>query len=314
MTFASDLDLRRAALLLGCLLCGWCLSRLLTRIRLRPRREADVQRFLSPYRATEPGAAETARRLLQVDPEYVILASLRIVPPRMGLRHLRLLGGGLPVLALAAARMPLLPALMAGLLGYVITDAWLKGRWQKYRAALEAELPTFVSRLGAMLLLNESLTACLDEALDTLPPETSALRVWMSGYVRGLRREGREFLDHAREQANRISPALALLVFQLGRVAETGGAGFAQAFAAAAEEMQSILEVRAAAAAKAEGARSAIAMLLAIMGLVLAIMSASSDMREGFRGIAAQSVLMGALGVMAFGYAFLTGMIADVLE
>ncbi len=302
------------ALLLGCLACGYCVRYLLGRLKWRRHRGAAVQAYLAPFRLGEHGAGATARKLLQVDPDYVILASLRLTAFRIRLQHLRVLGGLLPVLGLLAARFPLLPALVAGVLGFVVTDAWLKGRWQKFRSSVETELPTFVSRLGAMLLLNESLTACLDEVLETLPPESSPLRVWMDGYLQGVRAEGKDFLDHARVQANRISPALALVVFQLGRVVETGGVGFAQAFAASAEEMQAILEVRAVAAAKAEGARNAITMLLVIMGLVIALMAAAPDMRAGFRDVTAQAILTGALGAMAFGYYFLTGMIADVLE
>lgn len=302
------------ALLLGCLLCGHCLRYWLGRIRWRRHRGAAVQAYLAPFRPAAHGSGATAHKLLQVDPDYVILSSLRITSPRIRLQHLRVMGGLVPVLGLLAARFPLLPSLVAGVLGLVVLDAWLKGRWQNFRSRVEAELPTFVSRLGAMLLLNESLTACLDEVLETLPPESSPLRVWMDGYLQGVRQEGKDFLDHARAQANRISPSLALVVFQLGRVVETGGVGFAQAFAASAEEMQTILEVRAVAAAKAEGARNSIAILLAIMGLVIALMAASPDMREGFRDATAQTILMAALGAMAFGYYFLTGMIADALE
>ena len=308
------LDLQIWALLLGCLLSGYCLQLLLSRIRWRRHRGDAVRAYLTPFRPPEKGAGAAARKLLQVDPDYVILSSLHITSPRVQLQHLRVLGGLVPVLGLLAARFPLLPSLVVGVLGFVVMDAWLKGRWQKFRASVEAELPTFVSRLGAMLLLNESLTACLDEVLETLPPESSPLRVWMDGYLQGIRQEGKDFLDHAREQANRISPSLALVVFQLGRVVETGGVGFAHAFASSAEEMQTILEVRAVAAAKAEGARNSIAILLAIMGVVIALMAASPGMREGFLDVTAQTILMAALGTMAFGYYFLTGMIADALE
>lgn len=311
---AFGLNYQIWALLLGCLLCGYCLRFLLGKLRWQRHRGSAVQAYLAPFRPAEQKAGAAARRLLQVDPDYVILSSLRISSPRVRLQHLRVAGGLVPVLGLMLARFPLLPSLVAGVLGFVVADAWLKGRWQKFRSSLEAELPTFVSRLGAMLLLNESLTACLDEVLETLPPETSTLRVWMEGYLQGVRQEGKDFLDHAREQANRISPSLALVVFQLGRVVETGGVGFARAFAASAEELQTILEVRAVAAAKAEGARNSIAILLVIMGAVIALMATSPGMREGFLNVTAQTILMAALGAMAFGYYFLTGMIADVLE
>ena len=187
------------------------------------------------------------------------------------------------------------------------------GRWHRFQTGIEEELPVFVSRLGAMLLLTESMTACLDEVVDTLDPDSSALRVWMQLYRQGLRHEGRDFLDHARTQALRISPSLALVVFQLGRMAETGGTGFSRAFARSASGLQALLEVRAVAAAKADSARNSIVMLLVIMGIVIALMALSPGLRAGYALPESQFVLVGALGTMAFGYYFLNGMISDVL-
>lgn len=311
-------DWRTAALLPGCILAGVCAAILLQTIRQRAvgarRGRKAIAPFLAPYRQLRDAQVSAAYRQLQVDPDFIILSRLGLTWPRIRLLHLRLAGSALPVLALLLARFPLLPTCMAGVLGYVVTDAWLKGRWHKFRTGIEGELPTFVSRLGAMLLLNESLTACLEEVLDTLSPDSSTLRVWMEGYLQGIRQEGRDFPEHARLQANRISPSLALVVFQMGRVVETGGAGFARAFATSAQELQMILEVRAVAAAKADGTRNSITMLLAIMGLVLALMASSPGMRAGYTSPMAQALLMGALGTMAYGYYFLQGMITDVLD
>lgn len=312
-----DIPLRQGALLLGCLCAGALLASQLMRIRMprrgRRRETEFLNSYLAPYRHLEDAQTTEAQRRISVDPEVIILSSLRISSPRIRLVHLRLAGGALPALGLMALHFPLLPALMGGLLGYVVADSWLKGRWHRFRAGIEEELPVFVNRLGAMLLLNESLTACLEEVVDTLDPESSLLRVWMEIYLQGLRQEGKDFLSHARQQANRISPSLALVVFQLDRVVETGGSGFARAFAQSAQSLQAILEVRAVAASKADGARSAIALLLVVMGVVMAMLAASPGMREGYADPQAQMVLVGALGVMAFGYHFLNGMISDVL-
>ena len=315
-----ELDLPWAThgvLLLGCVCLGLCVALLARRLRWprrRIRREtAHLASYLTPYRRLEEGQTSAARRRISVDPEVIVLSTLGIASPRIRLLHLRLIGSVVPALGFLLGHFPVLPALMAGLLGYVVTDAWLKGRWQKFRSGLEEELPVFVSRLGAMMLLNESLTACLEEVIDTLDPERSKLRLWMQVYLQGLRQEGTDFLEHARVQANRISPSLALVVFQMGRVVETGGSGFARAFAGAAQELQMILEVRAVAAAKAEAARSAIALLLIIMGVVIGLMATSPAMRQGYADPTAQMILMAALGTMALGHYILNGMITDAL-
>ncbi len=304
-------------MLAGCASTGLCLTFLLRCVRW-PRRHlrretARITSYLAPYQSLEESKESGTRRQIRVDPEFIVLSTLRVFPPRTRLIHLRLAGSLIPAFGFMVARFPILPAVMAGLLGFVVTDAWLKGRWQKFRTGVEEELPVFVSRLGAMMLLNESLTACLEEVIDTLDPAESKLRVWMQVYLQGVRQEGRDFLEHAREQANRISPSLALVVFQMGRVVATGGSGFARAFAGSAAELQMILEVRAVAAAKAEAARSGISLLLIIMGVVIGLMATSPAMREGYTDPTAQLILMGALGTMALGHYILNGMITDAL-
>ncbi|MYD90155.1 MAG: hypothetical protein F4Y08_07415 [Caldilineaceae bacterium SB0662_bin_9] len=316
-TLALPFDWRQGALLAGCACAGLAIARLWPHLRWpgsrRQRESARLASWLAPYRGLDDAAGSAVRRHISVDPERIILGSLHIRSPRVRLWHLRLLGSLLPVTALLLARFPVIPALMGGLLGYAVADAWLRGRWHRFQTGIEEELPVFVSRLGAMLLLTESMTACLDEVVDTLDPESSALRVWMQLYQQGLRHEGRDFLAHARTQALRISPSLALVVFQLGRMAETGGTGFARAFARSASGLQALLEVRAVAAAKAESARNSIVMLLVIMGVVIALMALSPGLRAGYALPTSQFVLVGALGTMAFGYYFLNGMISDVL-
>ncbi len=307
----------QSLLLLGCICAGLCVALLTRRLRIpwRTRRTTShLSAYLDSYRRAEVETDAAARRHISIDPEVIVLSTLGIASSRIRLIHIRLLGSLVPALGFLLGRFPLLPACMVGLLGYVVVDAWLKGRWQKFRTGMEEELPVFVSRLGAMMLLNESLTACLAEVLDTLDPNTSKLRLWMQVYLQGLRQEGMEFLDHARVQANRISPSLALVVFQMGRVVETGGAGFARAFAGSAQDLQMILEVRAVAAAKADGARSAIALLLVIMGVVIGLMATSPAMRAGYVDATAQMILMAALGTMALGHYILNGMITDALE
>ncbi len=306
----------RGVLLLGCVGVGLCVTLLAHRIRLplwTRRDTAHLTSYLTPYRRLDEERMSRVRQQISVDPEIIVLSALRITSPRVRLVHFRLLGSLVPVLGFLLGRFPVLPALMAGLLGYVVTDAWLRGHWQRFRSGLEEELPVFVSRLGAMLLLNESLTACLEEVIDTLDPRESRLRLWMQVYLQGLRQEGTDFLEHARDQANRISPSLALVVFQMGRVVETGGSGFARAFAGAAQELQAILEVRAVASAKAEASRSAITLLLIVMGVIIGIMVASPAMRQGYADPTAQLILMVSLATMALGHYILNGMITDAL-
>jgi len=217
------------------------------------------------------------------------------------------------LLILLGVGLPAVPALGGAGLSYILADEFLKGRTHKARLAIEQELPTFVSRLGGMLLVTSSPRLAVEETVNTLI-EGQPLRTWLERLLAGWSAAGEPFLTEAHLEANAISPLLGLTVYQIRRLAETGGAGFTRAFATVAEELSAILEARAVAASKAEGARSAVLTMLAIMAVILGLMLSSPAIRQGYADATAQLVAAGALGVMAFGYAFLNGMIAEALE
>ena len=217
------------------------------------------------------------------------------------------------LLILLGVGLPAVPALGGAGLSYILADEFLKGRTHKARLAIEQELPTFVSRLGGMLLVTSSPRLAVEETVNTLI-EGQPLRTWLERLLAGWSAAGEPFLTEAHLEANTISPLLGLTVYQIRRLAETGGAGFTRAFATVAEELSAILEARAVAASKAEGARSAVLTMLAIMAVILGLMLSSPAIRQGYADATAQLVAAGALGVMAFGYAFLNGMIAEALE
>jgi hypothetical protein len=224
------------------------------------------------------------------------------------------LGAGLGVFtALMLLGMPLVPAIGGAALAYILADEFLRSKARKARLAIERELPTFVSRLGGMLLVTSAPRVAVEEVTATLLPGRP-LRIWMERLLAGWSSQGEPFLANAHLEANRISPLLGLTVYQIRRLAETGGAGFVKAFGTTAEELSAILEARAVAGSKAEAARQAVLTMLAIMAIILGIMLSSPVIRQGYADPTAQLIAAGALAVMAFGYTQLNGMIADALE
>ncbi len=126
--------------------------------------------------------------------------------------------------------------------------------------------------------------------------------------------ESQAFFDDARREAAQLSPSLALVVFQLGRFFETGGAGFARSFTTTAEELSAILEARAVAGSKAESARGAVLTMLAIMGVILFLLLSSPSIRLGFRDPVVQTIAAVSLAAMGAGYALLNSMIDEALD
>ena len=236
------------------------------RVTLLPR----TGRALAAYRVPDVGVRSA--------PD--IFAALGLVKPA----YSRYLYGGVvlgTLVVLLAVGFPLVPALGGAALSYILADEFLRGRQRKARLAIEAELPTFVSRLGGMLLVTSAPRLAVEETVATLI-EGRPLHTWMSRLLAGWSAVGEPFLAEAHLEAGRISPLLGLTVYQIRRLAETGGAGFTRAFATVAEELSAILEARAVAASKAEGARTAVLTMLAIMAGVLGLMLSAPAIRAGY--------------------------------
>jgi len=251
---------------------------------------------------------------IHIEPEAIILASLNLPPDPRWLTAIRLAAGAVPALILLILGYPLIPALGAGGLGAIIAHTWLQGRWRQFCNEVEAALPTFASRLSGSLLVSSAPIAALEETIEGLEPD-DPLRQWMTSFLQGLRRPGRAgFVAQAQRAAERISPSLALVVFEIGRLLETGGAGFTQAFTATAEHLTSILKVRAVARAKAEAARTAVLTMIGIMSFILLLMLSSPQTRRGYDDPTVQIIAAVSLAVMAFGYLLLNNMIDEALE
>jgi hypothetical protein len=251
---------------------------------------------------------------VHIEPETIILASLNLPPDPRWLTAIRLAAGAAPALLLLLLGYPLIPALGAGGLGAIIAHTWLQGRWRRFCNEVEAALPTFASRLSGSLLVSSAPIAALEETIEGLEPN-APLRQWMTAFLQGLRRPGRAgFGAQAQRSAERISPSLALMVFEIGRLLETGGAGFTQAFTATAEHLTSILKVRAVARAKAEAARTAVLTMIGIMGFILLLMLSSPQTRRGYDDPTVQIIAAVSLVVMAFGYLLRNNMIDVALE
>lgn len=251
---------------------------------------------------------------IRLDKNAVITASLGLPATPYTLPGLRLLAGVLPAIGLLILGYPTVLALGAGLLAAILAGTWLQGRWRKFCNQVEQELPTFASRLSGTLLVTASPVAALEDVVSGLGAN-APLRSWMDAFLLGLRAPGRtRFVDRAQQDATAVSVSLALVVFEVGRLLETGGSGFTQAFTSTAEHLTSILRTRAVARAKAESARTAVLTMIGVMGLVMLLMMSTKQARQAYQDPTVQLIALVCLAVMGLGYAFLNHMIDEALE
>ena len=296
---------------LAAALAGWTMMLIARRVDISLSRSPS--RALADYVAYANETDEARDGSHLVDKDTVILLSLGLPVQENLLSIIRLASAGIPAILLMLFGFPVVPAMGGGVLCYVLMDSYLNSRWRKMRVEIESELPTFVSRLAGTLLVTESPIRAISEVTETLSSE-SPLNAWLQRMLSGTRMEGRQFFEQARNEAAIISPSLALVVFQMGRFFETGGAGFTKAFSTTAEELSAILEARAIAGSKAESARQAVLMMLGIMGVIMLLMFSSPNIRQGFQNVTVQVITATAMAAMALGYMILNGMIDEALE
>jgi hypothetical protein len=295
-------------ILVAALLLSMLVAQVVQRVRIQVG--SAPQRALAGYLAADAAPVDA---FAWNDRDAAILLSLGLPPDKRIITALRVAALALPTLLLLLGGMPPVAALGGGALCLVLVHAFLLGRWRKLRIQIEAELPTFVSRLAGTLLVTASPLKALSEVTDTLDAD-SPLRRWLERLRAGVRMESQAFFDDARREAAQLSPSLALVVFQLGRFFETGGAGFARSFTTTAEELSAILEARAVAGSKAESARGAVLTMLAIMGVILFLLLSSPSIRLGFRDPVVQTIAAVSLAAMGAGYALLNSMIDEALD
>ncbi|HEY57629.1 MAG TPA: hypothetical protein G4O04_03670 [Anaerolineae bacterium] len=223
------------------------------------------------------------------------------------------LGAGL-VLTLVGLwlRLPLWIAMGAGgLLGYLGVQGWIEGRWHKVMRGIETEMPTFLRTLGSTVSVTPNVLDALDDTLAALD-ERGPLRAWMERFVQELRLHGRRGFETLHEEAGHISPVLLLAVVEVGRLWETGGAQFADAFRLAAENQARILRARSHAQAEIDGARSTLRVILFTLGGAVYFSIRANPVPFG-TPLGRLSLL--ALGVLvAVGWVLLQSMMNEVLQ
>jgi len=251
--------------------------------------------------------------LSSISKEGVILASLGLPPDPRWLTGVKAGAGLIPALVILLAGWPLVIALGAGGLGYMLVAAWLEGRWSNFQVKIEEDLPTFVAQLAGILQITDSASVALTEVVQSMPQKTP-LRIWMERFTTGVQLYGPVYAERVREKAAEISPSLGLTVFFIGRMSETGGGQFADAFTTVADELSAILEARAVAASKAASAKQNIHMMIGILAFISALLFRSPEIREGFQIPQVQIIAIVALLAMVGGYVYMTGMINEALE
>ncbi len=165
--------------------------------------------------------------------------------------------------------------------GAALVNGFIQGRWERVRQQMEAEIPLFLRNTAGLLQAEDNALDAMQNAIKTLD-EGSWLRAWLEHWLRELQTRGGRVFGEMRAEAQQISGALTLTVFEFERLWETGGGGYARAFQTAAENLSELIAVRAQAQAKAAGALGLAKLIIVTAVFTLGYMMHSPDTRAMF--------------------------------
>jgi len=125
---------------------------------------------------------------------------------------------------------------------------------------------------------------------------------------------GKGCLDEMQRQAQQISPALLLVVVEIGRLWETGGKGYSDALRQASENLASLVETRSQANAVAAGAWGTTRTILIALGFTLGMVLVNPISKPAFQQILMQIALLAMMFWGGLGYWQIKDAINSVTE
>lgn len=277
------------------------------------RREAE-KRLVEAF-PDQPAPSEIDRS----SPEYRLAAAgIQTQNPRLTWLLLHYGPAAAALVTTLAVGMPPLVVLGAGLVTLIAPRQWLDGRVKGRGRRLEADLPQVYMELLAILRANPDVAGALTEVADGLEREKGS-----NPMSAELRRTAQEAAATAigREEAFRnlqlraASPSLANLGLLLERFTQTGAGGgaFFDAFAAGAGNVQSILEARQKAQAKAAEQMQSARIVPLLLAATLLFFMGDVTFRAAFQLPLVQFVLAGAAVIMYLGYVVMSDMAREAV-
>ena len=185
-------------------------------------------------------------------------------------------GAGMCI-ALMIIGLPFLTSLIGFAGGWVFMDGWVKRAWSKVRTEIEAELPSLLMRLNATIQASPNVPSALEIVAKTLR-SNGPLRTWTLEMAARMHSEGHGAMDGVRESAAGISTSLAIAADLIGRMWTTGGEGYAKAFGAAADNLESVLDARVLARAKGGSAQGTVNILTGMTFVLIAFMTHNNSL------------------------------------
>jgi hypothetical protein len=225
----------------------------------------------------------------------------------------RLGAGAVIAMGIWLLGFPPLTTLAGFVIGWFGLGSFVEGTWSRYRRDIEGEIPTFLSRMSGVIQAEPNVLTSLEEVAATLHTH-GALQIWLNRMISQLQSGGKPAIKDVLGEAQAISPALGLATFEIGRLWDTGGEGYVNAFSRASENLMGILDSRAQADAKASGAKSAMKVVIGALVVVTILMLRNSTLAASLRTPLVQMLYLGIAVWVTIGWYQVNSMIEEAVQ
>jgi hypothetical protein len=220
--------------------------------------------------------------------------------------------GTVLALILILVQAPLLMAPAAFVAAWFLMETQFNGAWVKLVQGMEKEIPIFLSRLASTVQIESNVLEAMNEVAETLDAK-GPLRDWMLKFIGRCQAGGLQALTEMQAEAQAISTSLGIVVFEIGRLWETGGPGYVRAFAMAADNIADALQARALAHAKGAGAKGSIQAILFALIAVMVMLFTTPQFSSAMQDPTIQIAYALILGWMFFGWSLIDSLITGAI-
>ena len=187
--------------------------------------------------------------------------------------------GALLFVVLKIIGLPFITALVGFPAGYILLNGLVQQTWNKVRSEVESEIPTLLNSLSSTFQTSPNVIAAVESVAETLRQD-GPLRVWLASLLETMHTQGIGGLETVSREAADYSPSLSIVVELIQRMWQTGGSGYAQAFVAAAENLEVVLDARVDARAVGDSNRGTINILMGATVGMMAIFTHNEGLSE----------------------------------
>ncbi len=205
--------------------------------------------------------------------------------------------------------LPVLTSLSGFIAGYVFVNGWVTRSWNKMRTEIESEIPSLLTRLASALQIAPNVPGALEIVGDTLRRD-GPLHAWTKTLAGRMHAEGQGAMDETRKDAAAISPSLSIVTELISRMWQTGGSGYHAAFAAASDNLESVLDARVMARAKGGSAQRTANTLVVLIVVMIAFLTRGEAMAD----VAKLPVVQGAYAVIVLVVVYGHSQISDIID